>query len=91
MRNTVVRKDCFRRPKSFPGKIDEQMFSSRNVHSSHGSSPSSAASSPSFSFNSSPSLVRLHDYEKLLVASEGSVFTLYDLGKIRKKAFNRSD
>lgn len=83
-RNAAIRRECLRRPKSFPGKIDEQMFSSRNVHSSHGSSPSSAASSPSFSFNSSPSLVKLHDYEKLLLSSEGSIFTLYDLGNTKR-------
>jgi len=80
MRNAVIRRECFRRPKSYPGKIDEQLFSSRSVHSSHANSPSSAVSSPSFSFNSSPSLVKLHDYERFLVASEGTTFSLYDLG-----------
>ncbi|XP_021951380.1 regulatory-associated protein of mTOR isoform X2 [Folsomia candida] len=96
VRNSGIRRECFRRPKAFPGKIDEQMFSSRSLHSSHGSSPSSAASSPSFNFSlhSAPSLVRLHDYEKLVVASEGSVFSLYDLtdtSRLICKSDNSSD
>jgi len=85
MRNTTIRKDCFRRLKAFPGKIDEQVFSSRTLQHSHGNTPTSALASPSFSFtvsSHSPSIVRLHEYEKFLLASEGPMFTIYDIGMI---------
>ncbi|CAG7784958.1 unnamed protein product [Allacma fusca] len=85
VRNSAIRRECFKRLKSFPGKVEEQFFSSKNIHS-HGSSPGSAASSPSFSFSShsSPSLVKLHEYEKLLISSEISMVSLYEMGESQK-------
>lgn len=94
MRNATIRKECFRRPKAFPGKIDEQIFSSKAFQHSHGSTPTSNASSPSVNFtmswsSASPSIVHLHEYEKLLLASEGSMYSIYEVGKVEVKLIIR--